>query len=248
MTYKKLLYSYSQVYFENDRFYHLKDETRPTRYYSNYLDYKLLPSLVSLKEDLLYLKVEQKDYPTDYAMLFFPEKVDLPGEIKNHLRVAGFHLEKHLIFTCSIDNLSLSKKAVNGISIRPLSVDNRKCYLEYKYQQNLAYGKAYADEMLVFNEKHLPEPGSTVYLAFDGNQIIGDLTAWDYGQFVEMDDFSVKENYRGQGIGSALQKVASDGFPSAILIAEEINRNMYQHQGYEEVSYYWTALRSSDRN
>lgn len=142
----------------------------------------------------------------------------------------------------------MSKKAVNGISIRPLSVDNRKCYLEYKYQQNLAYGKTYADEMLVFNEKHLPEPGSTVYLAFDGNQIIGDLTAWDYGQFVEMDDFSVKENYRGQGIGSALQKVASDGFPSAILIAEEINRNMYQHQGYEEVSYYWTALRSSDRN
>ncbi|WP_195847719.1 hypothetical protein [Streptococcus uberis] len=66
MTYKKLLYSYSQVYFENDRFYHLKDETRPTRYFSNYLDYKHLQGLDSLKEDLLYLKVEQKDYPKGY--------------------------------------------------------------------------------------------------------------------------------------------------------------------------------------
>ncbi|HEO2598638.1 TPA: GNAT family N-acetyltransferase, partial [Streptococcus agalactiae] len=25
---------------------------------------------------------------------------------------------------------------------------------------------------------------------------------------------------------------------------EEENRKMYEHQGYEEVAYYWTALRS----
>ncbi|MFU2181487.1 hypothetical protein ACM0P9_04370 [Streptococcus pluranimalium] len=59
-----------------------------------------------------------------------------------------------------------------------------------------------------------------------------------------MDDFQVEEAFRGRGIGSALQKEASKGYQYAILIAEEINRDMYQHQAYQEVAYYWTALRT----
>ena len=101
--------------------------------------------------------------------------------------------------------------------------------------------------MLADNEANLLSNGSKIFLALDGERIIGDVTAWFFGDYVEVDDFSVQEAYRGRGIGSALQRAALAGQKKVILIAEEENRAMYQHQGYEEVSWYWTALQSDSR-
>lgn len=85
-------------------------------------------------------------------------------------------------------------------------------------------------------------------MAVKNDQIIGDVTAWVHGDFIEIDDFSVDEKFRGQGIGTNLQLEASRGFDKVILLSEEGNRAMYEHQGYQEVSHYWTALRGSKEN
>ncbi|EHJ57002.1 hypothetical protein HMPREF9318_00570 [Streptococcus urinalis FB127-CNA-2] len=81
-----------------------------------------------------------------------------------------------------------------------------------------------------------------MYIALKNGKIIGDVTAWRYGNYIEIDDFSVIEKERGKGIGSQLQKRASQNDSDLILISEEENRQMYEHQGYQEVAYYWAAL------
>lgn len=97
------------------------------------------------------------------------------------------------------------------------------------------------------NKANLFSNGSNIFLALDGERIIGDLTVWYLGDYVEIDDFSVQKAYRGRGIGTALQRAALAGQQKVMLIAEEENRAMYQHQGYKEVSWYWTALQSDSR-
>lgn len=246
MTYKTLLTDYSQVYRDTDRFYHFKDSDLKTRYYSNYLDYKILPRLEQLSADLAYLREEQKDYPLDYAMVFFPENAELPENIKAYLKAEQFEIEKHIIFSTPISRLKLSQKVIDGITIERLSERLFRDYLDYKYQQRLVYGENFAKEMHVWDQVHLPEKGSEILIARDDQDIIGDVTAWHYGDYIEMDDFSVLENYRGKGIGSALQKEASKGFQYAILISEEVNRQMYEHQGYEEVAHYWAGTRKEE--
>ena len=247
MDYKELLESGEPVYRETTRFKHFKNPVTSERYFSNYLSYKLMPNLSELREDLTYLAQEQAGYVSKYAFLFFAEKGEWSPEIRNFLEREGFETAKHLIFTNSVDQIQLRCSDLGDIRILELDDSYLDAYLAYKYQAHLEYGQAYADQMRADNEANLLSNGSKIFLALDGERIIGDVTAWFFGDYVEVDDFSVQEAYRGRGIGSALQRAALAGQKKVILIAEEENRAMYQHQGYEEVSWYWTALQSDSR-
>ena len=247
MHYKELLESGEPVYRETTRFKHFKNPVTSERYFSNYLSYKRMPSQSELREDLTYLAQEQEAYPTSYAFLFFSEKEEWSPEIRNFLEREGFETAKHLIFTNSVDQIQLRCSDLGGIRILELDDSYLDAFLAYKYQAHLEYGQAYVDQVLADNEANLLSNGSKIYLALDGQRIVGSVTAWFLGDYVEIDDFSVQEAYRGRGIGSALQRAALAGQKKGILIAEEENRAMYQHQGYEEISWYWTALQSDSR-
>ena len=247
MNYKERLESGEPVYRETTRFKHFKNPVTSERYFSNYLSYKRMPSQSELREDLTYLAQEQEAYPTSYAFLFFSEKEEWSPEIRNFLEREGFETAKHLIFTNSVDQIQLRCSDLGGIRILELDDSYLDAFLAYKYQAHLEYGQAYVDQVLADNEANLLSNGSKIYLALDGQRIVGSVTAWFLGDYVEIDDFSVQEAYRGRGIGSALQRAALAGQKKVILIAEEENRAMYQHQGYEEISWYWTALQSDSR-
>ncbi len=244
MGYKDILNVNNNYYKETDRYNHLKDPNLARRYYANYLDYKKMPTLDDFINDLLYLNEEQADYPTEYALTLFPESQEIPDELLTFLTDNGFELSKHIIFTNTIDRRSLSTKSIEPIIVEALSDAYFMDYLQLKYSQNMEYGKDYADHMLAYNQVHLPEKGSKIFIARDGDKLIGDVTAWYYDKYIEIDDFSILQEYRGKGIGSELQRQASKGYNDLILISEEENRNMYQHQGYQEVSFYWTALKA----
>ena len=247
MNYKELLESGEPVYRETTRFKHFKNPVTSERYFSNYLSYKRMPSQSELREDLTYLAQEQEAYPTSYAFLFFSEKEEWSPEIRNFLEREGFETAKHLIFTNSVDQIQLRCSDLGGIRILELDASYLDAYLAYKYQDHLQYGQVYADQILADNKANLFSNGSNIFLALDGERIIGDLTVWYLGDYVEIDDFSVQEAYRGRGIGTALQRAALAGQQKVMLIAEEENQAMYRHQGYEEVSWYWTALQSDSR-
>ena len=247
MHYKELLESGEPVYRETTRFKHFKNPVTSERYFSNYLSYKLMPSLSELEADLAYLGKEQAGYVSHYAFLFFAENQEISAELADYLNNQGFGLSRHLIFTSPVEDLQLKDRNLGGIRIVELDETYLEDYLQVQYQDHLQYGQVYAEQMLADNRAHLLTNGSKIYLALDGQRIVGSVTAWFLGDYVEIDDFSVQEAYRGRGIGSALQRAALAGQKKVILIAEEENRAMYQHQGYEEVSWYWTALQSDSR-
>lgn len=248
MNYKELLESGEPIYHESERFKHFKNPATSERYFANYISYKRMPSLSDLEADLAYLAQEQARYISDYALLFFVENEELSVEMADYLKKLGFDCCKHLIFTSPVEDLQLTLRDLGGIRIVELSEEYLEAYLEASYQHHLQYGSAYADQMLADNRTHLLTNDSKVYLALEGSRIVGSVTAWFFGDYVEIDDYQVDEAYQGRGIGTALQLAALKNQKQAILIAEEVNRAMYHHQGYEEVAFYWTSLRSNSRH
>lgn len=244
MHYKELLESSEKAYLETNRYKHFKNIITSERYFSNYISYKIMPTVSEFLQDMIYLADEQKDYQSDFAFVFFEENAELSSELQRTLSQQGFESEKHIIFTNSLNHLKLFEKEFDDITFTKLNENYLEKYLKFKYEQSIVYGETYAKQMYNDNRANLLNNNAKVYLAIKDNQIIGDVTAWDYGEYVEIDDFYVQESYRGQGIGTRLQFDASRGFKKVILISEEENRKMYEHQGYEEVAYYWTALRS----
>lgn len=92
MNYKELLESGEPVYRETTRFKHFKNPVTSERYFSNYLSYKLMPSLSELEADLAYLGKEQTSYVSHYAFLFFAENQEISAELADYLNNQGFGL------------------------------------------------------------------------------------------------------------------------------------------------------------
>ena len=248
MNYKELLESGEAIYKETDRFRYFKNPITSERYFSNYLSYKKMPTVDELKADLDYVADEQANYASDFAFLFFAEKEEFSNALRKELGGKGFEFSKHLVFTNSVDQLQLRPRDLGAIKIVELTEEHLVAYIQMKYQSHLEYGQVYANQMKADHEANLLSNSSKVYLAMDGEKIIGDVTAWFFGDFVEVDDFHVDKEYRGRGIGTALQLAAIADYQQVILISEEENRAMYEHQGYTEVSWYWTALKSNIRS
>ena len=156
-----------------------------------------MPSLSELEADLAYLGKEQAGYVSHYAFLFFAENQELSAEVVEYLKDKGFGFSRHLIFTNSVDQIQLRCSDLGDIRILELDDSYLDAYLTYKYQAHLEYGQAYADQMRADNEANLLSNGSKIFLALDGERIIGDVTAWFFGDYGEVDDFSVQEAYRG---------------------------------------------------
>ena len=191
--------------------------------------------------------IEQAGYVSHYAFLFFAENQEISAELADYLNNQGFGLSRHLIFTSPVEDLQFKDRNLGGIRIVELDETYLEDYLQVQYQDHLQYGQVYAEQMLADNRAHLLTNGSKIYLALDGQRIVGSVTAWFFEAYVEIDDYQVDAAYQGRGIGTALQKAALANQERAILVAEEANCSMYHHQGYKEVASYWIALRSDSR-
>lgn len=88
------------------------------------------------------------------------------------------------------------------------------------------------------------------WLALQGNEILGGVVAYDYGDYCEMQTFYVKHSLRGHGIGHALYikvlEFAGD-LPIQVDVVLYLDQTiaMYKHWGFEvddskgEVEYDW---------
>ncbi|HFE9509056.1 TPA: DUF5613 domain-containing protein, partial [Streptococcus agalactiae] len=99
MHYKELLESSEKAYLETNRYKHFKNIITSERYFSNYISYKIMPTVSEFLQDMIYLADEQKDYQSDFAFVFFEENAELSSELQRTLSQQGFESEKHIIFT-----------------------------------------------------------------------------------------------------------------------------------------------------
>ncbi|HEO7183854.1 TPA: DUF5613 domain-containing protein, partial [Streptococcus agalactiae] len=147
MHYKELLESSEKAYLETNRYKHFKNIITSERYFSNYISYKIMPTVSEFLQDMIYLADEQKDYQSDFAFVFFEENAELSSELQRTLSQQGFESEKHIIFTNSLNHLKLFEKEFDDITFTKLNENYLEKYLKFKYKQSIVYGEIYAKQM-----------------------------------------------------------------------------------------------------
>ncbi|MFS1663458.1 GNAT family N-acetyltransferase [Streptococcus sp. zg-JUN1979] len=232
---------------ETSRFIYFKDALLSERYDANVLAYKKMPSLMEIQSDIAFVRQAQKDYPSDYVQIDFPENATLPRLLDDYVTQEGFERSTYLIFWATSEDLVLSSKKVEGVSVHRLDEELFERYYHYIYPSLEAYGQVYAQQMFKYKKGFIENPQASIFLALKDESIVGEITAWYHGDSVEFDEFEVVKELRGQGIGSLLEKAAmTKSVSNVILIAEEENRHLYQHQGFKEVGHYQHIFKKYD--
>ncbi|EHJ57655.1 hypothetical protein HMPREF9318_00571 [Streptococcus urinalis FB127-CNA-2] len=146
MNYKDLLDSTETPYKIENRYYY-KNSSLNRRYYSNFLSYHMMPNQEVFLADLKMITEEQRDYPEPFVFIKFPEKEEIPEEVLDLLKQRQFQLEKHIIFTNKRQNLHFSESKDSQVTVKPLEIEDKDSFINYKYQSDIAFGKGFADMM-----------------------------------------------------------------------------------------------------
>lgn len=113
--------------------------------------------------------------------------------------------------------------------------------VSYKIVEVPPYTKQYGTEEFDI-QSYLGNPDMVIFLAFAGNEPIGQIRLRKYwNAYAYIDDISVEPEYRGEGIGRALMSRAmewakSRGFPGIMLETQDNNVaacRLYERCGFK---------------
>lgn len=192
-----------------------------------------------------------EDYFLDYAYeldLYYysfqlPQDFTLTKELLAFIEIKGYGMEVNRLLQISPQLFKPRQYQHDDITIEFVSSKTLPAYKQFAYQEELQFGKDFADEHQHYFD--LCFENSDVYqiIAIKDDRIIGGLDLIDHKEQIEIDNFSVLETLQRQGIGSSLQKFVMDfadqqSKPVMLVAdAEDTPLGMYLKQGYQDLGF-----------
>ena len=83
----------AKVYLENERYVHYHTPDQLIKYYANYYDYKVMPTIDEFKEDLTTQQQFHEHHGQEHLLFIFPENEQLDEELVAFGKSQGCQLE-----------------------------------------------------------------------------------------------------------------------------------------------------------
>ncbi|WP_445493206.1 GNAT family N-acetyltransferase [Niallia sp. 03133] len=240
----KNIYTPSKIVFENSLFRHYHYPEVLLSYDSNFLEFKRMPSFIEFNDAEAYLREFHLQNNQNHLKFCFPENEKLTVELEEYTESANYDigfLELYGIKPKQFPSFSNDP----DINVQRVSEKNADLFLELQYQQDLKYGKDFAEQKAEQYKRQLKDRYTMLLLAFYKGIPAGALTVYISNKTAEIDGFYVLESLQKKGIGSHMQKFIMNELPekTVILVAdgEDTARTMYRKQNYQYIGFKYEA-------
>ena len=242
-------YTLGNIVNETNLFLHYHYPEMLMRYDSNFIEFKMLPSLAEFEEAEKYLKEFHLSKGQKHLKFYFPENINLSDELNAYLTDTSYEigfLELYTIepkcFPAVENNSEIDSQLVTDKTLAML--------LDLQYKHSLAYGEAFAKQKIDLIKRQFVNPAIQQLLAFYKGEPVGYLDIIISSKTIEIDDLSVSQAFQRKGIGSHLQRYAMDLFPekTVLLMAdgEDTPREMYKKQQYKNVGFKYEVQKGEE--
>ncbi|WP_188457016.1 GNAT family N-acetyltransferase [Virgibacillus oceani] len=234
------IYNPGQVVFENDRYKHIHYPEMLIRYDSNYIEFKMMPSVAEFIEAANYLTRFHRKYGQKHIKFYFPGNEKPSKELMNHFMKACYEVgynELYAIQPKQFPNVTNHP----DIDTQTVTDTNFQAFLELQYETDLEFGEEFANQKEDLHKRNFLDSHILQILATYKGIPAGSVDVIISEKTAEIDGLSVKEPFRKKGIASRLQKYVMDCFPdrTIILVAdgEDTPREMYRRQNYHYLGF-----------
>jgi len=217
-----------------------------TRYASNFIEFKVLPSLTEFKDAESYLEEFHRKKGQKHLKFVFPANIKPTGELNAYLADMGY--ETGFLELFSIDPEDFPKVKNNpDIDIQAVTDKNLETLLRLQYQHDLSFSSEFAQQKADLIRRQFKDRHIQQVLAFYQGSAAGYVDVIISDETAEIDNLTVDEQFRNKGIGSSLQKFVMESYPEkkVILVAdgEDTPKEMYKKQNYQYHGYQYEAQR-----
>lgn len=234
--------SYSTCIDENEFFKQFYNKDAAFRFDSNYFELKYTPSLLEFELIEEMQLAFHQEVRLNHLKFYWPENTGFSKEIMEYFDKEGYELEMLELY--SISPLEFRPtRAYSQIEVQYVTEKTLEEFKKISYQQDLEFGREFADPKQHFYDWQFESPSIRLVLATINGKAAGTLTMVISEETIEIDDVATVLKYRSNGVATALQKFvmkeAQTSHKQVILVAdgEDTPKQMYQRQGYQYVSY-----------
>lgn len=227
------------LYQEDSIVKHYYDAEMPSRYNSNFMLFKQMPTL----EEFQCYEQKQFDFHQAHHMkhrrFLFPENQELPAALFTYIEAQHYvvgSLELYAMLPIEFNGSSFNEE----VAVQYVDSALLPAFLAFQYTVDLAYGEVFATEKQHLLKKQFNDPAIQFVVALLDGQIVGSLLLFLTADKVELDSFVILDSMQRRGIGSTMQHfVMKHHTEQTILLVadgEDTPREMYAKQGYHYCS------------
>jgi len=231
---------------ENKLYKHYSLPVVPDRYDSNFIKFKILPTLNQFKDAEQYLMKIHKTRHQNHVKFVFPQDHTLPKNIKEYLEQQQYSIG--ILELYAIQPNKFQGQQNEEVLVEFVTEQTLEGYIQLHYEDTLQWGEKYANDMSSFRKSNFLNENIKQVIAIYEDKIVGsvDLIVTEFT--VEIDNLYVLPAMQKKGIGSSIQQFVMDNYleKTVILVAdgEDTPREMYKKQGYQYLGFEFNALKS----
>ncbi len=240
------IYKQGKVVAENERYRHVHFSDFLLLYDGNFIEFKTIPSAEEFQKVAAYLRDYHLRNGQNHVKFYLPENVAPSSELVEYFQKAEYDsgfLELYGIRPHEFPRIEHNE----DIRVQRVTKANFNQYLALQYDQDLAYGEAFANRKVDIHKENYSKDKVIQILAFYKGEPAGAVDAIVNDDTVEIDGLFTIELYRNKGIASRLQQFVMEQFKdkTVILVAdgEDTPRDMYQKQNYSYLGFQYEVLK-----
>lgn len=231
---------------QHSKQYH--DEVMLTRYDSNYLEFKQMPTVSEFQEGEHKLRTFHELYDQTHVKFKFPPNEVIPAQLLSY-----FEQEKYAVSFLELYFIEASKfksDEHHSVQIEQVTTDNIEVFLKLNYDEDIHYGQQFAQSKQHYLRNSLHRRNEKLLIAFFEGVPAGSVVLYENEESIEIDNIFVTLAMQRKGVGTQIQREIMQMNPTKTIIlvadGEDTARLMYQKQGYTFAGFQFEALKTAE--
>lgn len=229
---------------ESSNFSHLAFMEVPEMYDGNFIKWKAMPALETLKQVESYMKETHLARGQKHVKFVFPQDEKIPDVLVAYLTEQQYDIGLLEMYT--INPKTFPTDVSSSAQVQFISEEMLEAYCNIHYEEAKQWGESYALSKRELLKKDYRDQRKQQIIALVDGEIVGSVDVIVREQTAEIDNFFVLPAFQKQGIGSKIQQFVMQHYAekTIILVAdgEDTPKDMYVKQGYRFIGFQYNAL------
>ncbi|HAM81927.1 GNAT family N-acetyltransferase [Ornithinibacillus bavariensis] len=231
---------------ENDLYKHYHYPEMLTRYDSNFIAFKRMPTMHEFKEAEVFLRNFHVNNGQNHVKFLFPPNQNVSVELVEYFNMEGYTSGINELYAINPANFPMVSENPN-IQVEKVNAKNYEEYLKLQYDQEIQFGENFAKEKVKLHQLRFHSNDVVQFIVFYQDKPVGAVDVILSEGIAEIDNLFVIDSMQRKGIGSQLQRNVMDLYQdrTVILIADgkDTPREMYQKQNYQLMGFQCEVLK-----
>ena len=240
----QLINHYGNIVENKEEFIQFHDELITNRYDSNFILFKIMPTVEKFNEVEQYLKTFHQSFNQNHLKFIFPPNEKLSIDLRECVIKKGYDIGILEMYSIKPDYFNGKLHCPNACWVTEENFDE---FLELQFKEDLRFGLDYATAKVSFLGRLSLREDWRAVMVYEGNKAVGSLELIVKQNTVEIDNLFIEESYRNKGYATQLQAFVMKEFKNKMVIlvadSEDTPKHMYIKQGYHFSGFQYEILK-----